>query len=266
MSDLIQWPSAKYWDKAWNPMIGCEAISPACANCYAREWAIRYRMGSGDFSPHYTSRDNPPRSGVVFCGNMTDIFGGWVDPLESVWFINQTLGRADKAVYLSLPKRADRMCDVLRKAEMYLKYKDGNMDDCAYLPRDCEMSNQFFGFTAENQECYDERRLNVLGKPDGFPMWTKWWVSCEPLLEPIHLWMPPAFRAPSWIVVGCESGPHRRPCKLEWVESIVEQCRTAGVPVFVKQLDIVGKCVTDINQFPEHLRIRQVPWTKTTKE
>jgi protein gp37 len=54
----------------------------------------------------------------------------------------------------------------------------------------------------------------------------------------------------------------RRPCKIEWVESIVEQCRATDVPVFVKQLDIGGKCVTDINKFPEHLRIRQVPWAK----
>ena len=67
---------------------------------------------------------------------------------------------------------------------------------------------------------------------------------------------------PSWVVVGCESGPNRRPCKIEWVESIVEQCLAANVPVFVKQLDIGGKCVTDIGKFPGHLRIRQVPWAK----
>ena len=265
MSDLIQWPSAKYWDKAWNPIIGCEAISPACANCYARDWAIRYRMLSGDFSPHYTFKDNPPRSGVVFCGNMTDLFGRWVEPFEIARFINLTLGRADKAVYLWLTKRADRMCDALCRAEMYLKDEDGNMDDCTYKLSECEMGNQFFGFTAENQECYSERLLPVYRTKE---KWMQFWVSAEPLLGPLRLGLdgdliPGTYK---WLVVGCESGPHRRPCKLEWVESIVEQCRTAGVPVFVKQLDIGGKCVTDINKFPEHLRIRQVPWTKTTKE
>ena len=65
-----------------------------------------------------------------------------------------------------------------------------------------------------------------------------------------------------WLVVGCESGPKRRPCKIEWVESIVEQCRAANIPVFVKQLDIGDNCVTDINKFPAHLRIRQVPWAE----
>ena len=65
-----------------------------------------------------------------------------------------------------------------------------------------------------------------------------------------------------WVVVGCESGPNRRPCKLEWVERIVEQCRIAGVPVFVKQICLPNGTFTNkIEEFPEHLRIRQVPWT-----
>ena len=63
-----------------------------------------------------------------------------------------------------------------------------------------------------------------------------------------------------WVVVGCESGPRRRPCKIEWVEWIVGECLSAGVPVFVKQLDLNGRCETNIDKFPKHLRIRQVPW------
>lgn len=39
-----------------------------------------------------------------------------------------------------------------------------------------------------------------------------------------------------WIIVGGESGPGARPCALEWIRSIVDQCRVAGVPAFVKQL------------------------------
>ena len=88
------------------------------------------------------------------------------------------------------------------------------------------------------------------------------WLSCEPLLGPIDLDLPIAAVKPKWVVVGCESGPNRRPCKIEWVESIVDQCRSAKIPVFVKQLDIGGKCEHDIDKFPAHLRIRQVPWAE----
>ena len=74
MNDWIQWPRAKYWDKTWNPIIGCKPCSPACDNCYAASMAKRFGRS---FAPHEGKAANPPRSGVVFCGNMTDLFGGW---------------------------------------------------------------------------------------------------------------------------------------------------------------------------------------------
>src|SRR5690606_26980225 len=39
-----------------------------------------------------------------------------------------------------------------------------------------------------------------------------------------------------WVIVGGESGPGARPCDIEWILSIVQQCKRAAVPVFVKQL------------------------------
>lgn len=47
-----------------------------------------------------------------------------------------------------------------------------------------------------------------------------------------------------WAIVGGESGPKARPCNAAWIRSIVEQCRAAEVPVFVKQL---GADVRDRN-------------------
>ena len=247
----IQWPSATYWNKAWNPIIGCKPCSPACDNCYARALATRFNKS---FAPHPSAQKRPPRSGVVFCGNMTDLFGEWTKGTRlPELLIREAIGkRHTDATYLWLTKRVGQMCVGVQKAF--------NSEW-----RKTRRFYHYFGFTGENQECYDERHLYVIGKPDGFPMWTKWWVSCEPLLGPVRLWMPPAFRAPSWVVVGCESGPHRRPCKLEWVESIVDQCLTAGVPVFVKQLDINGKCERDITKFPKRLQYRQVPWIQTRR-
>lgn len=47
-----------------------------------------------------------------------------------------------------------------------------------------------------------------------------------------------------WVIVGGESGSKARPCDVAWVRSIVRACRTASVPVFVKQL---GANVIDRN-------------------
>lgn len=76
MNNLIQWPCAKYWNRAWNPIIGCKPCSPACENCYAAALVVeRFRQS---FTPHATGKSSPPRKGVVFCGNMTDLFGEWL--------------------------------------------------------------------------------------------------------------------------------------------------------------------------------------------
>jgi len=247
-NNLIQWPRAKYWDKCWNPIVGCKPCSPACEHCYAR--AIMTERFNQTFEPHESNKRTPPRSGVVFCGNMTDLFGEFVEYPQH--YIVKAVDAAETAdAILVLTKRMNRMNQFLREYGPVRDWLDKGW-----------LHNVYFGFTAENQRWYDARHDYIVGRPDAIPKRINHWISAEPLLGPIHLWMPPAFRAPSWLVVGCESGPNRRPCKLEWVESIVEQCRAAGVPVFVKQLNLDGKCVTDINKFPAHLRIRQVPWNK----
>ena len=68
---------AKYWDHAWNPVIGCRKVSEGCANCYAARTMERFGQS---FEPHLSKRQTPPKSGVVFVGNMTDLFGEWNHP------------------------------------------------------------------------------------------------------------------------------------------------------------------------------------------
>lgn len=243
MNNLIQWPRAQYWDKPWNPWLGCVKCSPACENCYANSSAERFNQS---FVPHETKKVSPPTKGVVFCGNMTDLFGQWVEaPLGFIMSAvkHQIQGRGATA-YLWLTKRVERMADTICDLDFNAP----------------EMASHYFGFTAENQKWYDKRRDPLY---HNWPTRANLWISAEPLLGPIDDMKLGNIVAGSrcrWVAVGCESGPNRRPCKLEWVESIVGQCRTAGVPVFVKQLDIDGRCERDITKFPEHLRIRQVPW------
>lgn len=236
--NAIQWDRAKYWTAAWNPWLGCHPCSPACEHCYAAAQTARY---NGSFEPHQTKKLNPPRKGVIFCGNMTDLFGEWLSIIESMGFFSRLFQsmrdgspRPNKATYLFLTKRVSRMADALRP------YTD--------------MPNALFGFTAENQEWFDRR----CEQGSTIPWRFRTWLSAEPLLGPID--MGGAENDFDWVVVGCESGPNRRPCKIEWVESIVEQCLDAGVRVFVKQLNINGVCERDITRFPQNLRIRQTPW------
>lgn len=79
----------------------------------------------------------------------------------------------------------------------------------------------------------------------------------------------------SWIIVGGESGSGARECEVDWIRSIVAQCKAAEVPVFVKQLgarsvglwtdgeafafDLADKKGGNIKEWPEDLRVREMP-------
>lgn len=88
-------------------------------------------------------------------------------------------------------------------------------------------------------------------------------VSAEPLLGPVDLslWLKgpcdcgriehgrchsacPSQRRNrlDWVIVGGESGYNARPCNIEWIRGIVQQCQAASAPVFVKQMGAVPVC------------------------
>jgi hypothetical protein len=92
------------------------------------------------------------------------------------------------------------------------------------------LPNVWLGTSVEDQVRADER-LPLLRECPGQVRW----LSCEPLLERVKL----DLASIDWVVVGGESGPLARPCALEWVEDVVDQCRAAGVACFVKQLGAV---------------------------
>ena len=50
----------------------------------------------------------------------------------------------------------------------------------------------------------------------------------------------------NWLIIGCESinGKPGRECKIEWIESLIQQGNDAGIPVFVKQAEIGGKVIS----------------------
>jgi protein gp37 len=56
-------------------------------------------------------------------------------------------------------------------------------------------------------------------------------LSCEPLLGHLQLDLTDIH----WVIVGGESGNRCRPMKLEWAQSIRDQCQATGVAFFFKQ-------------------------------
>lgn len=149
------------------------------------------------------------------------------------------------------------------------------------------LHNVWLGVSVENQKAADERIPHLLKTSAAVRF-----LSCEPLLGPVELGHlrrgeDDAFNCldgiggPNidWVIVGGESGHSARPCDVDWIRSIRDQCQAAGVPVFIKQLGTActsnleielsatyaysGKPADpkggDMNEWPEDLRVRQFP-------
>lgn len=127
------------------------------------------------------------------------------------------------------------------------------------------LPNVHLGFSAENQECFDERWSHMHSLAA-----TGWqvWCSAEPLLGPIDVGLAvPKMTMQGCtqcgfldsqirhylhceeprlhqVVVGGESGPGARPINPDWVRSLRDQCISAGVPFFFKQWGGVRKKAT----------------------
>src|SRR5690606_1794415 len=106
-------------------------------------------------------------------------------------------------------------------------------------------------------------------------------LSLEPLHGPIDLRSAKvkimdmdffALSAIDWVIIGGESGNEKgqyryRKCKIEWIETLIHQCTISHIPVFVKQLGtylakelrLKDRHGRDIDEWPEHLRIREFP-------
>jgi protein gp37 len=119
------------------------------------------------------------------------------------------------------------------------------------------LSNVHLGVTIENQKAADERIPLLKRTPAALRF-----LSCEPLLEPIDLGK---LTGIDWVIVGGESGPRSRDCNIKWIESIVNQCRSQGVAVWVKQLG--DRCLgfeygykgkgTNPEEWPESIRFQE---------
>lgn len=114
--------------------------------------------------------------------------------------------------------------------------------------------------SVENQKAADERIPELLQIPAA-----RRGLSCEPLLGPVDLRGKDAQGSAldayendpkiDWVIAGGESGPDSRPCDVEWLRGIKDQCKAAGVPCFVKQLG--ANSTTHVATVPDRAEWRQ---------
>lgn len=245
-------------DVTWNWARGCSKRNEDCLNCYMMRDGGKWGYNGKQVVRTKTVFNLPDKieSGKkVFTCSLTDIFHDDIDSFREDAY--NVMRRNTDKTYQFLTKRWERL-----ESQLPHDWEDG-------------WKNVWLGCSTGSQKRYDEM-MPYLQKVKAH---TKW-VSLEPLTKPIDdMGLMGRYKGVlKWVVVGAESGNGKIPndqsvdygyreCKIEWIESIVKQCKNAGVPVFVKQfgthlsktMGLKNKSGADINEFPVHLQHQEFP-------
>lgn len=236
MSTHIEWS-----DEVYNPIVGCERVSPGCDRCYAIGVAHRAMQpahkgltirrageptdwtGEVRFLPERLEmpfRWKTPRR--VFVNSMSDLFhpAVTVDVLKPIWDV---MVATPQHSYQILTKRPQRMAGMLGPEGIGF-YAVGRRPLELAVP--CPQPNILLGTSVE--EARYQFRIRHLQETAAAVRF----LSLEPLLGP----MPNLDLAGiGWVIVGAESGPGARPMDEGWVREIRDQVVDAGIPFFFKQ-------------------------------
>lgn len=223
-------------DHTFNQWWGCTRVSPGCVNCYAE--TFDKRIGGDHWGPGKPRRTFGEKhwreplkwTGRVFCASMADIFDE-EGPEPERWRLWDLIRSTPNLTWQLLTKRP----------EGYL----------TMLPADLMTDRRVWkGFTAEDQERYDER-TEIMKRLSGLT-----WCSYEPAIGPLTMYR--QRWKPGWIVFGGESGSHRRPCETGWAYRVLGECRDYHIPFFMKQMSArtpdQGKAL-----IPSDLQIQEFP-------
>ncbi len=209
-ASTIEWTEA-----TWNPVTGCDKVSPGCAHCYAETFAERWRGVSGNAYEQgfdlklwpqrlaYPAKWKKPR--VIFVNSMSDLFHESI-PDDYIARVFEVMVEADHHVYQVLTKRHQRMVEL--------------------APRLPWPSHIWMGVSIENRRFV--HRADYLRQ---VPAAVRF-VSAEPLLgrlEGLNL------DGIDWLIAGGESGPKHRPVKEEWITYARDLALESGTAFFFKQ-------------------------------
>ncbi len=221
LQSKIEWTEA-----TWNPVRGCQKISPGCKHCYAETFAERFRNVPGHpyehgFDPRLVPgklveplRWSSPK--IVFVNSMSDLFLDAV-PDEYIEAVARTMLEANWHTYQVLTKRADRLQHLLTTK----------------LERAARAAHIWWGVTVEDKKYGIPRIAHLRQAPAAVRF-----LSVEPLLEDLGEL---DLTGIHWVIVGGESGPGARPMHQPWVAAVKQQCDAQGSLFFFKQWGGVQK-------------------------
>ena len=169
---------------------------------------------------------------------MADLFGDWV-PRSWIDAVFASCEAAPQHNYLFLTKNPERYKEIYR----------GELDYRCYM---------WFGTTATDTRSFAFKGQDLFESTGATEKsHAKRFISVEPLHEAINEQTLQNVKYLDWVIVGAETGNRKGKVipKKEWIDNIVEECKYAGIPVFMKDslIPIMGE-ENMLREFPEGLR------------
>lgn len=199
---------------SWNPITGC---LHNCPYCYARDIAERFyeqKFVPSLWPGRLVAPQNTPfpetkaKAWVghknVFTCSMADLFGRWV-PSEWIELVLDAVRAAPKWNFLFLTKFPQRMAEFRFPDNAWV----GTTVDCQAR-------------VANAERAFKKIKAGVK------------WLSCEPLIEPLHFTDLSMF---NWLVIGGSSKSSQTPewhPPRSWVNDLEDKARQCGVKVYEK--------------------------------
>lgn len=243
----IQWT-----DHTWNIAVGCRKVDADCKFCYMYRGSLNgTRYDPKEIRKTKTVFNLPLKikePSRIFVSSLTDVFLEEIDAFrDEMWDI---IRKCPQHTFQILTKRPERIAQCLPP-----DWGDG-------------WDNVWLGTSVGSQDSY-YRIAEMVMLSTKVNIKTMF-LSLEPLHGPVRFSI--LLRYFDWVIVGGESGNENgkyryRPCELDWISDIVDDCKRNGVPAFVKQLgthlakkmSLKDRHGGNIDEWPEHLRVREFP-------
>lgn len=273
--------SIQWCDHTWNIARGCTKVDEDCKFCYM----YRESMANTRYDPLQVVRTktvfNLPlrikEPSRIFTSSLTDFFHTEIDSYRNeAWDI---IRQCPQHIFQILTKRPERIEEFLPSdwglgwSNVWLGTSVGSDNSTNRIMELCRLGGGHHKIFLSIEPMHGEVWLSQIKHAGYLYNALTGLPYCEESGQIV-----PQDRLPAveWVIVGGESGNENgkyryRPCKVEWIERIIDECKDAKVPVFVKQLGthlakqlkLKDRHGGNIDEWPEHLRIRQFPENKS---